>query len=214
MPKRSQRVLSSDRRIQSVRADGERAEFRIAGARNLVLRVSANGTKSWLFLYADPDTGSRRKVQMGHFPEVRLAAARARCLRLNADLAEGRCPRPTPTATLTFATLAEDYLREHAKIARRVGPGSWTAEVRRILNAEVLPAFGSVPADAVTRTMIAGAVERPRAATRLDPLINLICNECYAARADLYGLGKAPCCEQAINARARKSRARHDLPHC
>jgi integrase len=142
-----------------MRANGARAEYRIAGARNLVLRVSANGTKSWLFLYADPDTRSRRKVQMGHFPVITLAVARARCLRLNADLTEGKCPRPARMATLTFAILAEDYLREHAKIARRIGPGSWTAEVRRILNAEILPAFGSVPADAVTRTMVAGAVE-------------------------------------------------------
>jgi integrase len=160
VPKRSHRVLSADRQIQTVRANGARAEYRIAGARNLVLRISANGTKSWVFLYADPDTRSRRKVKMGFFPALTLAAARARCLRLNADLAEGKCPRPAPmTATLTFATLADEYLREHAKIARRAGPGSWTAEVRRILNAEILPAIGSVPADAVTRPMISGAVE-------------------------------------------------------
>lgn len=159
MPKRSRRVLSSDRQIQAVRDGGERAEYRIAGARNLVLRVSATGTKSWLFLYADPDSRSRRKLQLGHFPAITLAVARTRCLRLNADLAEGKCPRPAPMATLTFATLSDEYLREHAKIARRVGPGSWTAEVRRILYAEVLPAFGSVPADAVTRSMVSGAVE-------------------------------------------------------
>jgi integrase len=55
--------------------------------------------------------------------------------------------------------LANQYLSERAKIARRVGPGSWTAEVRRILDAEIIPAFGAIPADAVTRTMVSVAVE-------------------------------------------------------
>ena len=160
MPKRSERMLTTDRQIQAVRANGARAEFRIPHARNLVLRVSANGSKSWLFLYAEPDNRRRRKVHLGHFPALTLAAARARCLRLNADLAEGKSPRPGPTtATLTFATMAAEYLREHAKVARRVGPGSWTAEVKRILDAEITPAFGAVPAGAVTRAMISGAVE-------------------------------------------------------
>ena len=160
MPKRSERLFTSDREIRAVRAKGARAEYRIAHARNLVIRVSGTGTKSWIFLYADPCNRRRRKTHIGHFPAVTLAAARARCLRLNADLAEGKSPRPgIATATLTFAKLAEEYLHEHVKIARRVGPGSWTAEVKRILDADILPAIGAIPAQAVTRAMVAGVVE-------------------------------------------------------
>jgi integrase len=89
-----------------------------------------------------------------------LANARQRCLRLAADLAEGNDPRAmTAVSSLTFDMLADAYLAEHSTIARRTGPGSWNAEVRRILDVGIRPVFGAVPADAVTREMASAAVE-------------------------------------------------------
>ena len=41
MPKHSSLVLATDREVQHAKPRGARAEFRIKGARNLVLRVSA-----------------------------------------------------------------------------------------------------------------------------------------------------------------------------
>jgi hypothetical protein len=48
MPKSSARLLSTDREIQTIRVDSVRAEFRIKGAKNLVLRVTGGGTKTWM----------------------------------------------------------------------------------------------------------------------------------------------------------------------
>jgi hypothetical protein len=46
MPRESSLVLATDREVQPAKPHGERAEFRIKGARNLVLRITLNGAKS------------------------------------------------------------------------------------------------------------------------------------------------------------------------
>jgi hypothetical protein len=58
-----------------VKPRGDRAEFRIKGARNLVLRITAIGAKTWTFLYASPTSGKRCKLSLGTYPAKKLAQA-------------------------------------------------------------------------------------------------------------------------------------------
>src|SRR4029079_5286508 len=92
MPKASVNVLSTDREVQAARARGTRAEFRIKGAINLVLRITPAGAKAWTFLYASPTTGQRRKLSLGPYPAKTLAAAKDEALRLGIAVRDRKDP--------------------------------------------------------------------------------------------------------------------------
>ncbi len=92
MPKSSARLLSTDREIQTIKVDSLRAEFRIKGARNLVLRVTSGGTKTWTFLYRSPVSGKRAKLSIGEYPSRSLASARTEALVLTLAVDQGKDP--------------------------------------------------------------------------------------------------------------------------
>jgi hypothetical protein len=50
--------------VQRAKTNGARKEFRIKGAKNLVLRISASGAKTWTFLYRSSQTGKRCKLSL------------------------------------------------------------------------------------------------------------------------------------------------------
>ena len=60
----------------------------------LALRVTSKGTRSWTLLYGSP----RRRVTLGRYPSLSLAAARARAIEVKDGRASG-----------TVAALAETY---------------------------------------------------------------------------------------------------------
>ena len=86
MPKLSQRILANDREVSATKDQGE---FRIKGVRNLVLRVTAAGTKSWSFAYPSPVTLKWRKLSLGSYPTVSLAEAKDRALKLGVEIRQG-----------------------------------------------------------------------------------------------------------------------------
>ena len=161
MPRASSTLLSTDRELRSAAVERGRAEFRIAGARNLVLRVAENGTKSWLFLYAAPATGKRKKIALGRYPTLGLADARAKAARLSAQLYEKVDPRlGEKDEDLSYQQLANAYLNEHGKrFAKNGRPSTWSLEVERILVKDVFPAIGEIPANSLTRKEVAHVVD-------------------------------------------------------
>ena len=163
MPKASSYVLATDREVQNSKPKGERAEFRVKGAANLVLRVSASGTKSWHFLYASPSSGQRRKLAFGTYPAMSLSEAKREALRLTLAVQQGRDPLAEwriEQAADTFEELAGAYVHEHElKYARGGTRSGWTAEVSRLLNADILPAIGSLKAELVTKRHVMAVVE-------------------------------------------------------
>ena len=72
MPRASSLVLATEREIRNAKPSGERTEFRIKGAKNLVLRIAPSGRKTWAFLYASPSSGQRRKLSLGTYPATGL----------------------------------------------------------------------------------------------------------------------------------------------
>jgi integrase len=163
MPKNSNLVLATEREVRNAKPNGERTEFRIKGAKNLVLRITPRGHRTWAFLYANPSSGQRRKLSIGTYPAVGLAEARNWALALTLEVQGGKDPltqRRTERAAETFAKLAERYLTEHERRNARNGRRSQsTDQAERILCADILPVIGSHRAEAVTKQQISEAVE-------------------------------------------------------
>ena len=163
VPSQSKSILSTDRQVQQAKALTTRRDYRIAGSRNLVLRVTPGGTKSWSYLFAKPATGQRGRVTIGRYPEVGLADAKVRALRLAVEISGGHDPgrRGDPDGKVTLAQLAEAYLDEKTNRATRSGRRTvWISEQRRLLNRDVLEMLGSRPAEAVSKAEVSAVVQR------------------------------------------------------
>ena len=157
MPRSSKVVLATERACATVKPKVKRAEFRIKGFRNLVLRVSPTGTRSWAYLYPSPSTGQWRRISLGSFPTVTLDAAKTRAIKILAAAKAGQDPLAAPpTSDITFGELSDQYLAEHML---RAAPAS-TNEVRRMLNSDILPYLRPLKLDAITKADVARVIER------------------------------------------------------
>jgi hypothetical protein len=147
MPKISSLVLSTDREVRGAKSRGDRSEFRVKGARNLVLRITKSGTKTWAFLYASPSTGKRCKISLGEYPAIGVAKAKGDALELMIAIRQGKDPlalRRAEKAAETFEVLANRYMDEHVRKNTRSGKKSrWSDEVQRLLDADILPLIGA-----------------------------------------------------------------------
>src|SRR5258708_2852393 len=113
MPRESSLVLATDREVQHAKPHGDGAEFRIKGARNLVLRITSNGAKTWTFLYASPTSGKRCKLSLGTHPAKKLAEAKDEALALVVAVKAGADPllqRHAADAADTFKKLADQFI--------------------------------------------------------------------------------------------------------
>src|SRR5262245_2947671 len=116
-------VQLTDRFCASAKSAEVQTDYFDASVSGLTLRVTSKGTKTWALLYGSP----RRRVTLGRYPALSLAAARARAI----EVKDGRSPG-------TVAALAETYLRS-IKGLRSV------REIERRLRRDVLPVIGHIP---------------------------------------------------------------------
>jgi Arm DNA-binding domain len=115
----------------------------------LALRVTSRGTKAWTLLYGTP----RRRITLGRYPALSLAAARGAALGAK----EGR-------TSGTIAALAEVYLKSVNGLRSASG-------IERRLRRDVLPLIGHVPLNELHRrdvTRVIDAKAAPIAARHLD----------------------------------------------
>jgi len=103
----------------------------------LALRVTSKGTRSWTLLHGTP----RRRVTLGRYPALSLAAARARAI----EVREGR-------SAGTIAALAETYLRSISGLRSR-------PEIERRLRRDVLPVIGHIPLDELHRRDVTRVID-------------------------------------------------------
>jgi len=145
--RRSTRHLT-DRRISSLKADGERVELMDAAVPGLGIRALPTGRKSWFLRYGPRE--ARRRIVLGPYPALTLEKARDKARELVAGVSmSGRDPvaeRKAERAARrsaevgTFEVLAGCYIEEHAKRNKRLR--SWMEDERK-LRVEVLPVWGS-----------------------------------------------------------------------
>ena len=159
---RSDRLLPANSKAiqKAVKASPGRAvEYRIDGARGLVLHVLPSGTATWYFHY-DAELGKRRerrKLKIGRLDEVTLAQALGEAERLRPLIRQGADPVSQKAANreaMTFAELAAERLDKGDSLR----PGT-ERDYRHVLGKDVLPVIGNIPARAVTREDVIGVLD-------------------------------------------------------
>lgn len=140
-------MLLTDVKIRNARAnDKERVE--LPDGSGLSLRVSPDGRKAWSVTYRvagagcfDPNlkrnrAGDKRRLNVGYWPDVSLAQARAAASAIRAQALGGSDPRPPEkTVPTTVAQLIETYCSNiNVKTLQ---------EKRRLLDARVKPVWGN-----------------------------------------------------------------------
>lgn len=133
-------------------------EYRIKGARGLVLLVMPSRRATWYFHY-DVETGKRRhrrKLKLGRLDALPLSRAMAEAQRLRVEVSAGFDPvseKAVRRHALSFAELAN----------RRVENGdlrpSTKEEYRLVLAKDVLPVLGSLPASEIMREDVVRVIE-------------------------------------------------------
>src|SRR5215813_5843581 len=144
------RVQLTDRFCASARSSGAQTDYFDASVTGLALRVTSKGTRSWTLLHGTP----RRRVTLGRYPSLSLAAARARAIEVRDGRTSG-----------TVAALAETYLRSISGLRS-------VKEIERRLRRDILPIIGHIPLGElhrrdVTRVIDAKLSDAPITARRV-----------------------------------------------
>ncbi len=139
------------RGLDALKPKAERYEVWEAGRTGLGVRVSPAGRKSWVFMYRF--NGKARRMGLGTYPAVGLASARVKHAKAKELLTKGDDPgalhvekQRAERQAETVADLAAEYLEKWAKPRKRSA-----AEDERILNKDVLPAWGKRKAKDIRR---------------------------------------------------------------
>lgn len=123
---------------------------------NFGLRVSHGGARTWIVLYRY--NGKKRRMKLGRYPELGLAAARdlardaLEAARKGKDAAAERKARQSPAETIS--DLIEMYINEYAKIRKR----SWQHD-SRILKNDIEPLLGRLRIRDVGRQQVGDAIK-------------------------------------------------------
>ncbi len=158
-----------------VAIDGKRTDYRDAAMQGLILRVSPpmdetkDSVRTWCVWYrVGPKNGKlARRLTLGRYPELSLAAAREEAARVRADAKKGldawaerkaaeEGARKARLVGETVEDLGERFLARHAKtLAART-----LYEYDRILTLNVYPEIGSLPPARVERAHVRALVEK------------------------------------------------------
>lgn len=165
---------------------------KIAG---LYLVVQPSGAKSWALRYRV--AGKPKKLTLGSYPAVGLAAARKQAQEATGEVARGNDPagakkvarearKAEEAPSDLIKTIAESFIK--LQLERRKGvkdkklSESWANEAKRILEREVIPALGakrlSTLAKADIHKMLDDIVKRgsPITANRVLAVFRRLCN--------------------------------------
>ena len=144
------RVQLTDRFCASAKSAEAQTDYFDATIPGLALRVTSGGTKSWSLLHGTP----RRRVSLGRYPSLTLAAARARAIEVKDGRSAG-----------TVAALAEVYLRSIQGLRS-------VRQIERRLRQNALPIIGHIQLNElhrrdVTRVIDAKLLDAPITARRV-----------------------------------------------
>lgn len=176
------RLKLTARGVENLSTDKPREEFWDTITPGLLLRVSGEtGRKTWYVRYRV--NGTRRRQKLGTFPALELSKARddARDVMRKADAGEDPAQEreERKRGDHTFKALAEEVLEARALRTR----AKTQKERKRILEKELLPAWGDRTASSVTRREVVQLVEKMATrgaevvANRTLSLIHLLFND-------------------------------------
>lgn len=125
--------------LDAVKPGSSRKEFRDAGSRGLSFIVQTTGHRSWALRLRH--NGERRKIALGTYPEMSLAAARERASEVRADPDKAlRTPEAAASTTEadTVAAVWTRFLELHLDDRRLVRESS-SKRLKPIFEAHALP---------------------------------------------------------------------------
>lgn len=146
-----------------------RVEVPDAALPGLYFVIQPSGAKSWAVRYRSD--GRTRKLTLGPYPTLDLLTARGRAREALQAVAAGRDPGQEKQASARsrasgedpdlFENLAEVFLKRHVKA--KAGE-RWAAEAERIIRRELLPTWGKLRVQEISRRavieMMEGIVDR------------------------------------------------------
>jgi integrase len=140
MPK----VRLTDRWCANIRA-ATQTDYFDEGTPGLALRVSTR-SKTWTLHVTV--AGKLKRLSLGAYPGISLAAARARAIETKANAAEGK-----PTERSSLQAIAEEYLTRETHL-RSIG------QRRKIFERLVFPVLGTRPIDEIRRSEVVRLLDR------------------------------------------------------
>jgi integrase len=152
------------RTIASLKPRTTRFEVFDADTPGLALRVTPSRVKTWTLFYRQ--AGRLRRLTLGtHSEKFGLAEARIAALNARSDVSKLIDPAVEKAeakldAASTIAKLVEVYAADPVVTAKR----SWTEE-QRVLDKDILPAWGDRPVKAITRADVRALMNAKAAGT-------------------------------------------------
>ncbi len=145
--------------VEKVKPKEKRVDYFDTSLPGFSLRVSEKGIKSWCVSYRFG--GKWTRYTFASFPVIKLAEARQTAADALHDVAHGINPatkKKVERNSETFDYLAAEFLERHAKPKKK----SWE-EDERIINTDLLPAFGGTRAKDITRRDVRALLDRKAA---------------------------------------------------
>jgi integrase len=106
--------MITDAKIRKLQAEAK--PYKISDGRGLHLLVTPAGSKLWRIAYRID--GKQKVMSLGPYPEVSLADARERLLKVKRDLREDVDPASKIEGGIKFADIADEYLQRKRDIGR------------------------------------------------------------------------------------------------
>ncbi|MBK0399503.1 integrase arm-type DNA-binding domain-containing protein [Limibaculum sp. M0105] len=163
--------------VERIKPTDKRQEVPDAALPGFYLIVQPSGGKSWAVRYRH--NGKPRKLTLGAFPKLGLAAAREKAREALRTVSEGVDPsaKDKPDRDL-FRAVADDFLRRHADKRKSAD------QIRRYFDVEILPVWGERRVDEITRRdvidLLDAVVDRgaPVTANRVRAMLSRFFNWC------------------------------------
>ncbi len=174
------RIAFTDRGVRALKAPASgRVDVWDLTLPGFGVRISARGVRTWVVRYRHGR--KQRRLRLGNFPPMSLAAARKQATRRLNAVDEGKDPaaeKAEARAASTFGELAQLYLEKHAPKKRSAD------EDRRIMERELLPRLRAFHARDVKRADVIALLDE--IATRPAPIMS---NRVLALLRKLYNFG-------------------------
>lgn len=161
MPRSSKRTIPfTDAKIRSLSVsnpDALQEEWFDRDNPGFGIRINRGGRRAWFLYYRK--NGKRRRIALGAYPGMRLAAARSKARIALGQVEDGADPakeRAASRDSWTVKELGEDFIDQYCK-KRKLR--TWK-RYEKILERDVYPVIGSTKAREVTRSNIKDVLAR------------------------------------------------------
>lgn len=148
------------KKLDALKAPQKSVELFDSIASGLGVRLSVAGSKTFFYRYRFH--GKNKRFTIGEFPAISLADARKQAGKLKTEVTLGIDPqakkdelKKTPVKELTFGELSERFKKRHLPTLR----DKTRTEYERIIDKEIAPVLGRVPAKEVSRKDIIDLID-------------------------------------------------------